>query len=165
MRYVIRGAIKRESSSSSGGSVARVKFRTRVQLSLCGYGRMGERKGEEGVEGTDSKEIREYRWKHEVEETRRKKDDEFRNEISLRNEYNTKYNMCKPSFQGLSGEASQKVFPFDTALAIVLAVEVDLPRMDQVELLLFLPCIFGIILVFPGRHYECTHHKHNSCTR
>ena len=110
------------------------------------------------MEGTDSKEIKEYRWKHEVEGTRRKKDDEFRSEISLRNEYNTKYNMCKPSFQGLSGEASQKVFPFDTALAIVLAVEVDLPR-----ILLFLPCIFGIILVFPGRHYECTHHNHNSC--
>lgn len=33
--------------------------------------------------------------KHEVEETRRKKDDEFHSQISLRNEYNTKYVQAK----------------------------------------------------------------------
>lgn len=71
--------------------------------------------------------------------------------------------MCKPSFQGLSPEA-RRVFPFDTVVAIVLAVEVDLVA-DQVGLLLSFPCIFGIILVFSEGHYECTHHKHNSCTR
>ena len=40
--------------------------------------------------------------------------------------------MRKPSFQGLSGEArspeARRVFPFNTALTIVLAVEVDLGR-------------------------------------
>ncbi len=46
------------------------------------------------MEGKDSKEKKRIQ-KHEVEETRRKKDDEFHSQISLRNEYNTKYVQAK----------------------------------------------------------------------
>lgn len=67
---------------------------------------MGERKREEGVKGKDSKAKKRIQ-NGEVEEMRRKQNDEFRSQISLRNEYNT--NMCKPSFQGLSDEAPQNL--------------------------------------------------------
>jgi hypothetical protein len=88
--------------------------------------------GRDGIGGERLKEIREYRGKkqrrRESERGRRGKDDEFRSQVRFEEPIHTKY--AKPSFQGLSGEAPQKLvgyFPLDT-LAIVLAVEVELGR-------------------------------------